>query len=919
MKQLIPSLPRFSGALLLPTLALFFNTFTAQAQADTTAPTAICQNLTIHLDEYGEASIVAMDLDKGSSDNFGIVDYTISQSNFDCNNVGKNTVILTVTDAAGNQASCNSIVTVKNQDLNLLVSEGFEILVKSNVVFENDFEAPAHSNFRNCAPDFAQNLVSELYGNIFDQQWTVETMQINGPQGQYSDPAGTGGNYCLGMLAGVQDDKIAFTFSRSDLDYVNLEMDVSAIDVPRCGGPFGIDVPEFNISLYDTPSGQFSWGNIGPKLDEGDVEGCTPNGDPYTFTWQRVSVELDASQATSEFVTVIIDQKVRSGYAALDNIIISSSTDSNKFVNQLIVNEGDTAWLQGTFEPGSANTATISADFGTPSINNETGYWYWYYPSTDGPNESKDVKITIANNCASQDFNFELIVNNVAPSITGGTTAVTQNGCTQVATVGAFTDPGADTIQFYTNYGTVTNDFGNQGAWNWESDLTLTSGDYVVEIYASDEDGAYSDTISFNYTVNAAAATAVCKDITLALDESGNASIDWTDLYGGNEACGIVSASISKTDFNCADAGVTVVTLEVTNQFGETSVCAANVTIEEEPLSVDITTSEYASGHNISCNGLDNGSISLAVTGGCAPYTYQWANGATGSSLEQITAGSYQVTILDAAGQSISQTIKLSEPAALSVSISGDAMVYLGYSPKSCTDLISSVSGGVAPYSYSWSTGSSDEDVYVCPEDPTTYTLTVVDANNCVASNTFSVCVNDVRSRKNGRIQEGKVDMCHKNGNTLSISVNAVEAHLAHGDYLGVCGETNPCESVSLCDGCESDGSSIATKGPGTRGSDEERDFGGREATKAGNGVAANEVVWSSFPNPFSNTLNLELGTSSFEVVSIRNAQSKLVFQSELAGKSSLSINTSELSSGVYFLILEGPSGKEQKKIVLNR
>ena len=68
--------------------------------------------------------------------------------------------------------------------LDMEVVEGHESLILSNVLFNNDFENPFHTNFVNCSPDFAQNLVSSLYGDIFDQQWTVETMQINGPQNQ---------------------------------------------------------------------------------------------------------------------------------------------------------------------------------------------------------------------------------------------------------------------------------------------------------------------------------------------------------------------------------------------------------------------------------------------------------------------------------------------------------------------------------------------------------------------------------------------------------------------------------------------------------------------------------------------------------------------------------------------------------------
>jgi hypothetical protein len=81
---------------------------------DNVAPNAICQDLVIELDAAGNASITANDVDNGSSDNCGIASLTIDQSNFDCSNVGNNTVTLTVVDVNGNTSTCTSTVTVND-------------------------------------------------------------------------------------------------------------------------------------------------------------------------------------------------------------------------------------------------------------------------------------------------------------------------------------------------------------------------------------------------------------------------------------------------------------------------------------------------------------------------------------------------------------------------------------------------------------------------------------------------------------------------------------------------------------------------------------------------------------------------------------------------------------------------------------
>jgi len=80
--------------------------------ADSLAPTAVCQDITIHLDNTGNAVIVAADLDGGSSDDCAIDTLTLSQYNYTCSEIGTNNVTLYVTDTYGNIDSCTAIVTV---------------------------------------------------------------------------------------------------------------------------------------------------------------------------------------------------------------------------------------------------------------------------------------------------------------------------------------------------------------------------------------------------------------------------------------------------------------------------------------------------------------------------------------------------------------------------------------------------------------------------------------------------------------------------------------------------------------------------------------------------------------------------------------------------------------------------------------
>lgn len=81
---------------------------------DNVPPVALCNNITIQLDAFGEASIVATDIDNGSNDACGIDTYAANKIDFTCANLGNNNVVLTVTDVNGNSSTCNANVLVED-------------------------------------------------------------------------------------------------------------------------------------------------------------------------------------------------------------------------------------------------------------------------------------------------------------------------------------------------------------------------------------------------------------------------------------------------------------------------------------------------------------------------------------------------------------------------------------------------------------------------------------------------------------------------------------------------------------------------------------------------------------------------------------------------------------------------------------
>ncbi|MDO6810092.1 endonuclease/exonuclease/phosphatase family protein [Zobellia galactanivorans] len=193
---------------------------------------------------------------------------------------------------------------------------------------------------------------------------------------------------------------------------------------------------------------------------------------------------------------------------------------------------------------------------------------------------------------------------------------------------------------------------------------------------------------------------------------------------------------------------------------------------------------------DVSCYGENNGRATVYASGGLAPYTYVWSNGASTPTVEGLEPGEYSVQVSDALQNSFEAAITVYEPSALELIVSEDTTVTIGYGNENCTTLgVLEVMGGEGSYTYEWSTGETTEQIAVCPEETTTYTVTVTDENGCSASKAIEVAVDDVSCGNNPR--NPKVQVCYK-GRTLCISKYAVSSFLRKGASLGSCEDLPP-------------------------------------------------------------------------------------------------------------------------------
>ncbi|MES2592741.1 MAG: PKD domain-containing protein [Bacteroidota bacterium] len=129
----------------------------------------------------------------------------------------------------------------------------------------------------------------------------------------------------------------------------------------------------------------------------------------------------------------------------------------------------------------------------------------------------------------------------------------------------------------------------------------------------------------------------------------------------------------------------------------------------------------------VKCFGEANGSVSAAVSGGTSPYNYFWMPGSlNGKTLSNLSAGTYTVTIVDSKGCSLIDSITVSQPNLIALTVSSINSTCSFSNGKASV----AVTGGIIPYTYQWAP-SGGTNALATDLIAGSYTVTVSDSNSC--------------------------------------------------------------------------------------------------------------------------------------------------------------------------------------------
>src|SRR6185312_3161790 len=257
----------------------------------------------------------------------------------------------------------------------------------------------------------------------------------------------------------------------------------------------------------------------------------------------------------------------------------------------------------------------------------------------------------------------------------------------------------------------------------------LSAGIYTVTV---NDAGGCTNTATVNLTQPNALTTVV----TVGISACGGLAGGSANVVVGGGTPGYTYQWLPNGGNGPTATGLSAGTYTINISDANGCLTTANATINNVPAPT-VTVNTVT---DITCFGLNNGSITTTTAGGTFPYTYAWTpSGGAGPNASNLSAGCYTLTVTDANGCTATTSACITEPAALTISPIPPQTICIGQTAT----ITPTVNGGTLPYTYAWQPGGSVNPLVVNPVLTQTYTLTVTDANGCIsAPATVTITVN---------------------------------------------------------------------------------------------------------------------------------------------------------------------------------
>ncbi|TXB63594.1 SdrD B-like domain-containing protein [Phaeodactylibacter luteus] len=438
-----------------------------------------------------------------------------------------------------------------------------------------------------------------------------------------------------------------------------------------------------------------------PDEEDGSVSAIVTSGTPpYNFQWSNGATTQTVTNLAPGTYTVTVTD----GGGCTDTA--TGTVDSPPPIIANIDSNGPTCVGEGD------GSATVFATGGTPPFS------YLWNTGATGPALSGltagtyTVTVSDINGCIAVESTTLTPISSLNASL-----LVNDESCPDAndGTMTAFPVNGVQPFSYLWSNGQTTQTITNlaPGAYT----VTVTDGVGCTDT----ETGTVNPAADFDIAVTGS-------DVTICDGTNGSAMVN---IIAGEGPFTFAWSNGGTTQMIANLSGGTyTVTVTDANQCTE----EGSVLINTPPdLTASITTSESAV-----CLGEATATATANATGGTPPFSYLWSTGETTQQITGLGAGTYTVTITDAALCSDVASTVIEDAPELFVTVSGDESVC---APETLGFAAASPSGGTPPYNYLWSNGETTPSIAGLPEGE--YSVTVTDALGCFATGSITIDIVD--------------------------------------------------------------------------------------------------------------------------------------------------------------------------------
>ena len=455
----------------------------------------------------------------------------------------------------------------------------------------------------------------------------------------------------------------------------------------------------------------------------------TPGGGnaPYTFNWSNGASTEDLSNIPPGTYTVTITDN--NGCTVVRDVIVDDNLININVTGTVVANttcNGGNGSIDVSVSPNGTYEYEWSNGATTQDISNlEPGTYV--------------VTVTTGVTCTGT-ASFTVNDNPNAPQLNATTVQTTcdlENGSINLTVSG-----GVSPYTFSWSGGQTTEDIANIPAGTYTVTVTGANGcTNTLDVTVNNNNPPFnvSGTVVNNTTCNGGNGS-----INVSVNPNGNYTYEWAP--GGQ----------TTQDISNLPPGTYSVTVSAGGSCTET----AEFTVEDNPNEPQLNAQTVST----TCD-LSNGSINLSVSGGVAPYTFQWGSGQTTEDISNIPAGTYTVTVSGANGctAELEVTVDNNNPP---ININGNVV-----NNTTCNGGNGSIDISISPngnYTYQWSPGGqTTQDINNLP--PGEYTVTVNGAGSCSETASFTVEDNPNEPQLDATTTESTCDL---NNGSINLSVS---------------------------------------------------------------------------------------------------------------------------------------------------